>query len=114
MTTVLSALAFFLLPPGPMQCRFLTHHEKMYVAEVLRSDGVTDSEDEDAHRARVAASCTSANASAWDGDLNVREPGWSWWAGINWREVGRTLTKPHVLMLAVAGFFNGATLGGLA
>lgn len=32
----------------------------------------------------------------------------------NWTQFGKTFTQPHTVLLAIAGFFSGATLSGLA
>ncbi|TFK91208.1 MFS general substrate transporter [Polyporus arcularius HHB13444] len=32
----------------------------------------------------------------------------------NWTQFGKTFTQPHTIFLAIAGFFSGATLSGLA
>ncbi|KAF7791700.1 hypothetical protein EIP86_002723 [Pleurotus ostreatoroseus] len=96
--TVLSGLAlFFLMPSTPAHAPFFTTEEKRYVLRYLQRDGVFEGSPDDYDGWNV-----SANVS---GDESAKA---------QWREVLRTLVRPQVVLLIAAGFFNGATLFGLA
>lgn len=92
--TVLSGLGlFFVMPRTPSHVRFFTGEEKRYVLRYLRQDGVL------AHE---------ATERAWDA-RGGEDPN-----KVQWTEVLRTMARPQVVLLVLAGFFNGATLFGLA
>lgn len=76
---------------------------------VLIDEGLLDVDDDDAfHSSASAASREFKHADFELGTHHIAS------TTIDWPTVLATVTHPHVPLLALAGFFNGATLSGLA
>ena len=103
-TFLFGILSFFLLPRTPSHITFLTEAEKAHINTVLYND-VHTSYDPD-------HSASSLDEKAERLAFGIERKGSECKA--IWGDVWETMKLSHVWLCVLAGFFNGATLSGLA
>ncbi|KAI0083166.1 major facilitator superfamily domain-containing protein [Irpex rosettiformis] len=118
-TFLFGVLSFFLLPRTPSHITLLTPAEKAHITNVLSNDVFPSSEHEFHCESRYQSSRSLDEKNAeMHHNINGHRQDNVDRGGVArnriWRDVWRTMKMPHVWLCVVAGFFNGATLSGLA